>query len=206
VYRTPSDVWQAALVRKPLLLVAALAVVAVVVVGILQATGGSDDGGDTKPLTRAEVTKPLPGAPARLAALHRRAGELVPGGAKAFDAQLRELRGTPVVVNLWASWCGPCRFELPFLQRQYLQHGTRVAFLGVNTDDAAAGARRMLRDLPAPYPSVVDARSSVAGRLHTRGLPVTAYYDRQGKLNYVHQGAYPSEAQLAADIKRYAGA
>ena len=125
---------------------------------------------------------------------------------RALDAALRELRGTPVVVNLWASWCGPCRFELPFLQRQYLQHGTRVAFLGVNTDDAAAGARRMLRDLPAPYPSVVDARSSVAGRLHTRGLPVTAYYDRQGKLNYVHQGAYPSEAQLAADIKRYAGA
>jgi cytochrome c biogenesis protein CcmG, thiol:disulfide interchange protein DsbE len=193
-------------VRKLLLATALLTVVVVVVaIGLGQAKKG--DGGSTTalaPLTRAQVTRALGGASPGLAALHRRAGELVPGGTARFDRELRDLRGTPVVVNLWAAWCGPCRFEIPFLQRQYLRDGARVAFLGVNTDDSTSAARSLLRKLPLPYPSIVDQRSGLAGRLGTKGLPVTAYYTRDGKLNYVHQGSYPSLEQLAADVRRYA--
>ena len=190
--------------RKLLLALGLVAVVAVVVVGLGQA--GGDDGTEEPPATmsRAEVQAPLPGQPAALAALHRRSGELVDGGLDRFEDELRDLRGTPVVVNLWASWCGPCRFEIPFIQRQFREHGTEVAFLGVNSDDSEEGARRMAQELPMPYPSVVDPRAQLAGRLGARGLPVTVFDDREGKRTYVHQGSYRDEEQLADDIAKYA--
>jgi cytochrome c biogenesis protein CcmG, thiol:disulfide interchange protein DsbE len=191
-------------VRKWLLAIGLIAVAAVVVVGLLQA-GGGDDSSASPPAsqTRAEVTKPLPGQPPKLAALHARAGDLVDGGLTRFDRELAALRGTPVVVNLWASWCGPCRFEIPFLQREFRAHGTKVAFLGVNSDDSAGNARKMADELPMPYPSIVDERANLAARLGARGLPVTVYYDRAGKQAYVHQGSYASAEKLSEDIEKY---
>jgi cytochrome c biogenesis protein CcmG/thiol:disulfide interchange protein DsbE len=191
-------------VRKLLLALGLVAVVVVVVVGLGQA--GGDDGTAEPPasMSREEVEAPLPGQPAALAQLHARSGELVDGGLDRFEEELRDLRGTPVVVNLWASWCGPCRFEIPFIQRQFREHGTKVAFLGVNSDDSDDGARRMARELPMPYPSVVDPRAQLAGSLGARGLPVTVFYDANGKRVYVHQGSYRDEEQLADDIAEYA--
>jgi cytochrome c biogenesis protein CcmG, thiol:disulfide interchange protein DsbE len=205
VYRTLNTLPKLGRVRKWIVAGGLLAIAAVVVVGLLQAGGESSAEGQQS-LSREEVTRPLAGQPPVLAALHRRAGELVPGGLERFDRELRALRGHPVVVNLWASWCGPCRFEIPFIQRQFLEHGTRVAFLGVNSDDSESGANRMAAELPMPYPSVVDPRANLAGRLGARGLPVTVFYDREGRRQYVHQGAYPDAERLAADIERYAQA
>jgi cytochrome c biogenesis protein CcmG/thiol:disulfide interchange protein DsbE len=191
-------------VRKWLLGIGLIAIVVVVVVGLLQA-GGGDESPASPPasLSHAEVTKPLAGQPPKLAALHARSGELVAGGLKQFDRELAALRGIPVVVNLWASWCGPCRFEIPFLQREFRSHGTTVAFLGVNSDDSAGNARKMADELPMPYPSIVDERANLAGRLGARGLPVTVFYDRDGKPSYVHQGSYPSAEKLSEDIEKY---
>jgi thiol-disulfide isomerase/thioredoxin len=192
-------------VRKWLVGIGLIALVAVVVVGLTQAGGGDDSSASPpKSLSRAEVTKPLPGQPETLAALHARSGELVAGGLPQFDRELKALRGTPVVVNLWASWCGPCRYEIPFIQRQFREHGTKVAFLGVNSDDGDGSARKMAEELPMPYPSVVDDRANLAGRLGARGLPVTVFYDANGKQTYVHQGQYRTEQQLGEDIERYA--
>jgi thiol-disulfide isomerase/thioredoxin len=157
------------------------------------------------PLTRAEVSKPIAGAPPALAALHRRVNVLVGGGPEAFDAQLRALRGHPVVVNMWASWCAPCRYELPLLQREAVKRGARVAFLGVNVMDDRDSALKLAARYPMPYPSFVDPRSNiVAGRLHSRALPVTAFYDARGRLAIVRQGQFATEAQLAGAIERYA--
>ena len=136
--------------RKWLILIGVVGVAAVVVVGLSQAGDDASSPTTTTTLTRAEVTAPLPGQPAQLATLHARSGELVDGGLAQFDRELKALRGTPVIVNLWASWCGPCRFEIPFLQREFRDHGTKVAFLGVNSDDSAGSATRMVRDLPMP--------------------------------------------------------
>ena len=107
-------------------------------------------------------------------------------------------------MNLWASWCDPCRYELPFLQRQAVKRGAQVAFLGVNSGDNPDSARKLSAEFPMPYPSVEDPRQAVAGRYGARGLPVTAFYDARGKLALVHQGVFASEAKLAAEIDRYA--
>ena len=194
--------------RKALLALGVVALVVVVVIGANQAGDGGRIGPTTaksaRALTLAEVSRPLASAPPELAALRARVNELAPGGKRALDAELRELRGHPVVVNLWASWCGPCRHELPFFQRQAVKRGATIAFLGVNSNDSAGSARRLAAEYPMPYPSFVDPRLNVAGGYGARGLPVTAFYDARGKRVLVHQGGFTSEAQLAAEIDRYA--
>ena len=119
---------------------------------------------------------------------------------------MRALRGHPVVVNKWASWCGPCRSEFPFLQRLSVELGKRVAFLGVNAQDNDSDAERFLRRYPVSYPSYRDPDQRVA-RLFDAALsfPSTAFYDARGKLTYVKQGGYATEAKLREDIGRYAG-
>lgn len=147
----------------------------------------------------------LAGAPAPLAALHERDSQLVGGGPQGFKRQLRQVRGYAVVVNKWASWCGPCRAEFPFFQRQSVKRGKRIAFLGVNSNDADKDARDFLADFPVPYPSFKDPNLGIAAVFNgVQGFPTTAYYDSKGELAYVHQGAYASERALAEDIERYA--
>jgi thiol-disulfide isomerase/thioredoxin len=191
--------------RNALLVLAAVALVIAVVIGANQA-GDSDlgAGAAARPLSLAEVSRPLARAPASLAALRASVNELRPGGKAALDAQLRALRGHPVVVNLWASWCGPCRHELPFFQRQAVKRGAGVAFLGVNSNDNRTDARKLSARYPMPYPSFVDPRLAVAGEYGAHGLPVTAFYDARGTRVLVHQGGFASETRLAAEIDRYA--
>ena len=191
--------------RRAIVAIVALGVTAAVVVGIVQAGKSDRAPGDAgRPLSLAEVSKPLAGAPPELAALRRRINGLDGGGAKAFDAELRALRGHPVVVNMWASWCEPCRFELPFLQREALARGSKVAFLGINVNDSRSAARERAAQFPMPYPSFADPRSNLFARFKARGLPTTAFYDARGKLVLVHQGVFPTQAKLAAAIDRYA--
>lgn len=189
--------------RKAAIALGTLALTAAVVVGVRQARD-SAGASPAAPLTLAQVSKPLAGAPAQLTALRRRANELAPGGRKAFDARVRALRGRPVVVNMWASWCEPCRRELPLFQRQALKLGARVAFLGVNVTDARDDAVKLLAAVPMPYPSFEDPRSNIAtGRFRARVFPTTAFIDARGRLTR-HQGEFPSEATLADAIERYA--
>jgi cytochrome c biogenesis protein CcmG, thiol:disulfide interchange protein DsbE len=147
----------------------------------------------------------LAGSPPPLASLHSQANGLLGGGADAFKARLRTLRGHPVVVNKWASWCGPCRSEFPFFQRLSVREGRRIAFLGVDANDNDAAARRFLRQLPVSYPSYKDPNLKVSAVFNgVAAFPTTAFYDRRGGLSFLHQGAYATESKLARDIARYA--
>jgi thiol-disulfide isomerase/thioredoxin len=192
-------------VKRALIALAAVAIVGIIVAGVLQ-TRASDraTGAPPTPLSLADVSQPITGAPPALVALHSRVNELSSGGPKAFDAQLRALRGHPVVVNLWASWCDPCRYELPFLQRAAVDRGAQVAFLGVNVNDAPSAAKQFAARYPMPYPSFEDPRSNLAGRYGARGLPATAFYDAAGKLVIVHQGVFPTQQQFIDALERYA--
>jgi thiol-disulfide isomerase/thioredoxin len=153
----------------------------------------------------AADTRALAGAPAPLASLHAQANRLLDGGTSAFSARVRALRGYPIVVNKWGSWCGPCREELPYFQRESVTHGKRVAFLGVDAVDPESGARKLMAQLPVSYPSYKDPDQKISAGLNgVQATPVTAFYSPQGELLYTHQGGYPSQAKLAQDIGRYA--
>jgi thiol-disulfide isomerase/thioredoxin len=162
--------------------------------------------GSDSPKSAGKVdTAALRGSPAPLAALHDQAGQLLGGGPDAFKQRLRKLHGYPVVVNKWASWCGPCRAEFPYLQRQSTKLGKRVAFLGVNSNDNDGDAKSFLDQFPVSYPSYSDGNLAIAATFNgVQAFPTTAFYDKNGKLAYVHQGAYQGEAKLASDINRYA--
>lgn len=170
----------------------------------LTACGSDDAGNPDSSLTPEEATTPLEGAPPQLAAIRDEANELLDGGNDAFKQRLAELKGTPVVVNKWASWCGPCRLEFPFFQSQAEERGAEVAFLGIVTDDSEDAAATFLEELPLPYPSYLDPDKEIAREIESIAFPATAFYDRSGELVYTKQGQYEDEDGLAADIDRYA--
>jgi cytochrome c biogenesis protein CcmG/thiol:disulfide interchange protein DsbE len=171
---------------------------------LLTAGCGGEQGGDYGG-EHPDYATALAGSPAPLAALHRQGNELLGGGADAFQRRIASLEGYPVVVNVWASWCGPCRFEFPTLQRLSAKYGKRVAFLGVDNQDSDDAAKTFLESAPVPYPSYTDPDSEIAEVTGaTLGLPDTAFYDREGELVYLKQGPYSDHGELRADIERYA--
>jgi cytochrome c biogenesis protein CcmG, thiol:disulfide interchange protein DsbE len=180
-------------------------IVAALALGLGACGGDSGDEDAGNPASRAtDYAKALADAPPKLAAVYDQGNELLDGGKNALEAQLDELRGYPVVVNVWASWCGPCRFEFPYLQSQSAKRGERIAFLGVDVRDSEDAARTFLDEFPVPYPSFTDPDDDVRRDLHSVGLPSTAFYDATGELAYLKQGPYESEDDLADDIDRYA--
>lgn len=147
----------------------------------------------------------LAGSPPALAGLHAQAGRLLAGGKRAFDARLAALRGHPVVVNGWASWCPPCRQELALFQSASLRTGNRVAFLGLDVNDSAGSARAFMSTHPVSYPSYQDSGGGIARSLAAfRGLPTTMFLGSTGKVVYTHIGAYTNQTTLDADIDHYA--
>lgn len=191
-----------AAMRVPLVLLACCALAAAPIAGC----GSGEPAAETVP-TPAQARADLAGAPAPLAALHAQAGALLPGGAGAFDARMARLRGHPVVVNVWASWCQPCKQEFPVFQRLAVRYGRRVAFLGVDTEDVAADARAWLRRRYVAYPSYEDKDGEITRDVGVRvGIPATVFFDGDGEMTYLHQGPYREDADLERDLQRYLGA
>lgn len=169
----------------------------------LTGCGGKDQ--PKSAATAADFAQSLKGAPAPLRRVYSSGGRLQDGGAPAFESQLARLRGYPVVVNKWAAWCGPCRFEFPFFQRLVQRRGKQVAFLGVDSRDVRDDAEKFLRRYPVPYPSFFDPDGEVARVFRgDRVAPTTAFYDRSGQLVYTKQGGYDSLRAIADDVERYA--
>ena len=186
-------------------IIGAVALVAIVVVGLNQAPESKTPSQPkVSKISAQELHAKLDGAPPALAALHAQANDLLPGARKALQARVRALRGNPVVVNVWAAWCVPCRIELPVIQQASLDYGKRVAFVGVDLRDNRGAAAKLLRDIPLTYPSYEDPHGKVATGYRLVGTPSTIYYDAAGKQTYIHQGQYLDRAQLDDDIKRYA--
>lgn len=113
---------------------------------------------------------------------------------------IEELRGTPLVLNLWASWCTPCREESPRLREGWERHGPRgVAFVGLNIQDLRDDARAFSREFGLTYPSVRDARRGVADRYGATGIPETFFVDARGRV-VGHVIGVVSEEQLEAGV------
>lgn len=183
-----------------------VAVLVLVAIGALQIHSSRREAQSSPPpLTLAQMRARLAGAPPLLAGLHAQADELLTGGAGAMRLRLASLRGLPVVINKWASWCAPCRSEFRSFQRASVNFGHRVAFIGIDSSDPArADALAFLRSYPVSYPSYYDASGSLGEAITDSSfMPVTVFYDRAGR-QYIHQGPYPSLPKLESDIERYA--
>lgn len=167
--------------------------------------GSSTDAGAENPdSAAADYAKALAQAPPPLAKLYADGDALIPGGVDALDQQLAAVKGHPAVVNVWASWCGPCRFEFPDFQQVAAERGDEVAFIGVDADDSDDAANTFLDELPLPYPSVTDPDGAIKDAYDLRGYPATAFYNAAGERVYVKQGPYTSKEALEADIDKYA--
>lgn len=99
-----------------------------------------------------------------------------------FELLLAQLEGTPVLVNVWGSWCLPCRDEAADLAAAHDEYGDRVQFLGVDILDARESARDFMREYGWTYPSVFDPPASIRDGLGLLGQPVTVFYDETGRI------------------------
>lgn len=145
----------------------------------------------------------LADSPPRLAALHDQAGQVLGGGVEAFDARLQSLDGFPTVVNVWASWCGPCREEFPLFMEESAEWGREVAFLGVDSQDSPDAARTFLEEFQVPYPSYSDPDEKIARSIGAgAGLPMTLFFDRTGEKAYTKYGPYRSTDEFRSDLAR----
>ena len=108
------------------------------------------------------------------------------------NMRLSEFRGDVVMINFWATWCGPCRQEMPLLDELY-QRYNRVGFnlLGVNIDDDSNRAMAMISELGVEFPVLFDAQKEVSKMYDVDAMPVTVLVDREGNIRYVHQGYKP---------------
>ncbi len=106
------------------------------------------------------------------------------------ELALSELRGKPVVMNFWASWCAPCRAEMPTLEEAAKRYRGRVHFLGVNVLDKPQEAKAFVRKLGITFPSVLDEEGALLVKYRVVGLPTTVFVTRSGRIFETHAGPF----------------
>jgi thiol-disulfide isomerase/thioredoxin len=132
------------------------------------------------------------------------AGDALNAGSAAPAFQLDSLAGKPVnladykgqvvLLNFWASWCGPCRKEMPILEQLHKQYRSKgFSLVGVNVEPNSADALTMLKSVPVSFPILFDRDSTVSKLYQVQGMPNTVIVDRQGRVRYVHRGYKPGE-------------
>lgn len=123
--------------------------------------------------------------------------------ASGENIKLSELRGQVVMINFWASWCGPCRQEMPLLDALHERYSPMgFTLLGVNVEKDATKARQLLEDLPVKFPILFDQKNQVSKDYDVIAMPSTVLVDRDGNIRYVHRGYKSGDENTYQDMIR----
>lgn len=119
------------------------------------------------------------------------------------NLKLSEFRGEVVMINFWASWCGPCRQEMPLLDQLYTRYSPMgFTILGVNVEENSALAEKLLEEIPVSFPILYDSENKVTELYEVMAMPSTIMVDRDGNMRYLHLGYMPGyEVDYEAQIK-----
>ena len=131
-------------------------------------------------------------APEMASPVGAEAGNFTLKSAEGSNVRLSEYRGQVVLLNFWASWCGPCRQEFPHLdnlQRKYAELGFTV--FGVNVEQDRESADKVLRDIPVSFPVLFDDSNQVSELYNVDAMPMTVLVDRNGIVRFLHRGYRP---------------
>jgi cytochrome c biogenesis protein CcmG/thiol:disulfide interchange protein DsbE len=168
---------------------------------------GGNGGDDARSQGGAPAASAAPSGktlPRALAENRAEANQLIDGSTEALEAKLAELRGHPVVINQWGSWCPPCRTEFPFFAESAEAHADEVAFIGVDIQDDRDAAEDFLAEFPVPYPSIFDQDAEAVQSIGWSGVsPTTWFVDERGEIVSQRPGQYPDREALEADIRTF---
>ncbi|MET0498560.1 MAG: TlpA disulfide reductase family protein [Steroidobacteraceae bacterium] len=102
---------------------------------------------------------------------------------------LEQLKGQVVMLNFWASWCGPCRAEMPLLEQMYKRYSPLgFTLIGVNVDAETKDAEKWLAATPVTFPVLFDTKSDVSKLYDVDAMPSSVFIDRKGNVRYLHRG------------------
>jgi peroxiredoxin len=119
------------------------------------------------------------------------------------NVRLSDLRGQVVMINFWATWCGPCRQEMPLLQQiQAKYEPLGFTLVGINVEPDSAAAVTWLKQVSVSFPILFDQKNVVAEQFGVQGMPSSVFVDRAGNVRYVHRGYQPGDEAKYADMVR----
>ncbi|HFQ91930.1 MAG TPA: TlpA family protein disulfide reductase [Chromatiales bacterium] len=119
------------------------------------------------------------------------------------NLKLSEFRGEVVMINFWASWCAPCRQEMPLLDQLYNRYSPMgFTILGINVEEDSAQAEKLLKEIPVSFPILYDTGNTVTELYKVMAMPSTVMVDRDGNMRYLHLGYLPGyEVEYEAQIR-----
>ena len=124
-------------------------------------------------------------------------------GRDGGKVSLADLKGQVVMINFWATWCGPCRQEMPLLDAMYKKYKAMgFTLIGVNVEPDSKGAEKFLQGMPVSFPVAFDAESRVSKLYNVQGMPSTVIVDRKGNARVLHKGYRPGDENIYLDQVR----
>lgn len=146
------------------------------------------------PAIAGDITPAAGAGPAAPFSLPSRSGEAV---------SLASLKGQVVLINFWATWCGPCRKEMPLLEQIHAKYAPLgFAMLGVNVEEDTRMMDVFLKDVPVKFPILLDPANGVSKLYNVSAMPSTVIVDRQGNVRFIHQGYKPGDEGVYQDVIR----
>ena len=143
-------------------------------------------------------------APANAASIQGKAPNFTLKSNTGKNVKLSELRGQVILLNFWASWCGPCRQEMPLLEKLHKRYSALgFTVLGVNVEEDPRKAKTLLKDISVSFPILFDTSNKVSKQYKVSAMPSTVMIDRDGNMRYLHKGYKPGdEAQYKKWVKQ----